>query len=157
MRRKAIIIAIIITALFMIFGQVWIIGDFKNIIQKFRQPEWALSTSTLIAAQLGLYFAVGYIIYRLMMVHQLMIKPTIFLLIITFAFWEAFKISVFDWQYPVLGFFLLICYIIFLLLLNLFLFREDGLAGIVCVPLCLFSVFYLAPWYYQVMLLNTAQ
>jgi hypothetical protein len=156
MSRKAAIIALIITSLYLIFGQLFIVGDFGAFVENYQQPDWSMNPLTMVATQIALYVALGYMIYRNMVVNELMIKPTILLLIVTFMFWETFKLSLFDWQIPFLTFFLLICYIVLLLLLNLFLFREDGLAGMVCVPVSLFSILYVAPWYYQTMLMNTA-
>lgn len=154
MSKKAAIIALIITSLYVIFGQVFILGDFSHFMEAYRQPDWAMNRISMVATQVALYVALGYLIYRNMMVNKLMIKPSILLLIVTFMFWEVFKLALFGWQIPFLTFFLLICYIILLLLVNLFLFREDGLAGMTCVPVTLFSVLYVAPWYYQVMMMN---
>jgi hypothetical protein len=151
MTRKALIIAMIISAIYLFFGQIFIWSDVLPVLQDIAQPDWSLPPSTLIAAQIAIYFTFGFLIYRLMMAHQLMITPSVLMLLVTFFMWEVFKYSLFDLQQVFVTFIVLLIFVVLMALNTLFLFREDGRAGLAALPIVLFAVLYLTPWYYAVM------
>ncbi len=155
MKRKAVIIAAIIIGLFLFFGQLvnaWHMADF---FAEVNQPDWGPGPIGWAAAQLALYFALGYIIYRLMVLHHLLIRPATLWLVLSALMWEFFKYTLFHQSFPFLSFFILILFGIMFLLLNLFLFREDGRLGVIALPLTLFFWLLVIPWYYQLLQLNT--
>lgn len=151
MTRKALIISLIIMGVYLLFGQIFIWGDVLPVLQNIAQPEWSLSSSTLIAAQIAIYFNFGFLIYRVMMANKLMITPTILLLLVTIFMWEVFKYCLFDLQQVFVTFIVLLIFVVLMALNTLFLFREDGRAGLAALPIVLFAVLYLTPWYYAVM------
>ena len=156
MTRKAAIIALIITGLYLIIGNLinaWHVGAFLETV---RLPNWGPSPMTWAAAQLALYFAMGYVIFRMMMIHKLMIRPTLLWFLLTALMWEFFKYSLFHQSFPYLSFFVLLLFDIMFILFNLFLFREDGRLGVIALPMTFFYLLVVTPWYYQFLELNMA-
>jgi hypothetical protein len=154
MIRKAVIIALIITGLYLIFGNLinaWHVAAF---FETSNMPDWGPSPMTWAAAQLALYFAMGYLIFRMMIIHKLMIRPTLLWFLLTALMWEFFKYSLFHQSFPYLSFFVLLLFDIMFILFNLFLFREDGRLGVVALPMTFFYLLVATPWYYQFLELN---
>jgi len=154
MSRKAVIIALIITSLFLVFGQLvnaWHVVDFFKMTNL---PAWGPSPVGWAAAQMALYFAMGYIIFRMMVIHKLLIKPTLLWFLLTALMWEFFKYSLFHQSFPYLSFFVLLLFDIMFILFNLFLFREDGRLGVVALPMTFFYLLVVTPWHYQFLELN---
>ncbi len=156
MTRKAVIIALIITSLYMVFGQLIIAWQVRDFLGSANFPSWGPSPMSWAAAQFALYFAMGYLIFRMMVIHKLMIRPTLLWFLLTALMWEFFKYTLVFQSFLYLSFFVLLLFDIMFLLFNLFLFREDGRLGIVALPMTLFYMLVVTPWYYQFLELNMA-
>lgn len=154
MTRKAVIIALIITGLYLFFGQLIIIWQVDDFLASVNLPSWGPSPRGWAAAQLALYFAMGYLIFRIMILHKLLIRPTLLWFLLTVLMWEFFKYSLFYQSFPYLSFFVLLLFDIMFILFNLFLFREDGRLGVVALPMTFFYLLLVTPWYYQFLELN---
>lgn len=154
MKRKAAIIALIITGIFLLFGQLLIAWQYFPFFERANLPEWGPSPMGWAAAQLALYFAMGYLIFRIMILHELLIRPTLLWFLLSALMWEFFKYSLFHQSFPFLSFFVLILFIIMFVLFNIFLFREDARLGIVALPMTVFYIALVTPWYYQFLELN---